>query len=257
MAMENNNLKEKIRKNVKEKIAISNIREEFGMKNNKNKKTIYYLTSGVASVFILGFGIIIGTNKLNNNQLQNEPYQIADLQQEKQDNKEENLKIELNINKIKDLAMTSLDADIKTIEIDKLLEQFEFMKNISIPNGYKLESSYNIYTRKDANIKEYNLLHDYVFNYSKDSINKITVSFSEIEKPIRDYYIKEGDKISQIGDVELIISEWKQMYIVTFEYNNIYFDIETVGITENELLELLKSILIENTNKNTHVEDKE
>ena len=38
--MENNDLKEKIRKNIKEEIAISNIRKEFGMKIGKNKKHI-------------------------------------------------------------------------------------------------------------------------------------------------------------------------------------------------------------------------
>ena len=32
--MENNELKEKIRKNIKEEITISNIRKEFGMKTN-------------------------------------------------------------------------------------------------------------------------------------------------------------------------------------------------------------------------------
>ena len=46
------------------------------------------------------------------------------------------------------------------------------------------------------------------------------------------------------------------MYIVTFNFKDIYFDIETTGITENELLELLQSILTEN-NKNLTVEDKD
>ena len=38
--MENNDLEDKIRKMVKEKIAVSNIKEEFKMKENKNRKTI-------------------------------------------------------------------------------------------------------------------------------------------------------------------------------------------------------------------------
>ncbi len=46
------------------------------------------------------------------------------------------------------------------------------------------------------------------------------------------------------------------MYIVTFNFKDIYFDIETTGITENELLELLQSICTEN-NKNLTVEDKD
>ena len=46
------------------------------------------------------------------------------------------------------------------------------------------------------------------------------------------------------------------MYIVTLNFKDIYFDIETTGITENELLELLQPILTEN-NKNLTVEDKD
>lgn len=252
--MENSELKEKIRKNIKEEIAVSNIRKEFDMKSKKNKKIIYWLTSCVA-VFILGFGIIIGTSKLNNNQIQNNPYEIADLQSNKL-NKNEALEIKLNINKIKKMSATSLDADVETIEIEELPNKFEFIKNIQIPEEYKIESSYNIYTRSDINKSEYDVLHDYVFNYRKDSMNKIIIAFSEIEKPLRDYYIDVGDKVSKLGDIELIISQYKDMYIVTFNFKDIYFDIETTGITENELLKLLQSILTEN-NKNLIVEDKD
>ena len=44
IAMENNNLKEQVRKDVKEKIAVSNIRKEFDMKSKNNKKLIYWET---------------------------------------------------------------------------------------------------------------------------------------------------------------------------------------------------------------------
>lgn len=251
--MENNDLKEKIRKNVREKIAVLNIREEFDMKSKKSRKIIYGITSS-AAVFILGIGIIIGTNTFNN-KIQDNHYEIADLQGDKQ-NKNESLEIKLNINRIKKILATSLDADIKTIEIEKLPEKYEFIKNIKIPEEYKIENSYNIYTRNDINKNEYNVLHDYVLNYRKDSMNKITIAFSEIEKPLRDYYIEDGDKVSKIGDIELIISQYKDMYIATFNFKDIFFDVETVGITESELIELLQSILNESNEKLT-VEEKD
>ena len=254
MAMENNNLKERIRNNVKEKIAVSNIREELDMKSKKSRKIIYGITSS-AAVFILGVGIIIGTNTFNNSQIQDNYYEIADLQGDKQ-NKNESQEIKLKINKINEMSATSLDADIKTKEIEKLPEKFEFIKNIKIPEEYKIERSYNIYTRNDINKSEYDVLHDYVFNYRKDSMNEIIIAFSEIEMPLRDYYIDVGDKVSKIGNIELIISQYKDMYIVTFNFKDMYFDIETTGITENELLELLQSIFTEN-NKNLTVEDKD
>lgn len=138
--MKDNELKEKIRKNIKEEIAISNIGKEFDMKTNKNKKVIYVLSS-ICAVFILGIGIFVG---VNHNLLLNNTVDIG--QTDAKDG------VELNINKIKDMAMTTLDAD---------------------------------------------------------------------------------------------------MYIVTFEYNNIYFDIETTGITENQLVDLLESIIDNSTNGST------
>ena len=74
-------------------------------------------------------------------------------------------------------------------------------------------------------------------------MRNITIAFSEIDKPLRDYYIDNQELKSKIGDVELEISQYKNMYIVTFSYNNLNFDIETNGITEDELVELLVSII--------------
>ena len=150
--------------------------------------------------------------------------------------------IELNINKIKDLAMTTSDADIKTIEIESIPEKFKFIESVLVPEGYQPENSYTVNIRSDRDVAKYDMIHDYVFNYREDSSNNITIAFSEIEEPIRDYYIEKG-KASKIGDVELVISQWEEMYIVNFESKGIYFDIETTGVTENELVELLKSII--------------
>lgn len=239
--MKDNELKEKIRKNIKEEIAISNIRKEFGMKTNKNKKVIYVLSS-ICAVFILGIGIFVGVNK---NLLPGNTVDIGKT--------DANDGVELNINKIKDMSMTSLDADVKTIELENLPEEFTFIENLQIPEEYNFENGYTVYTRENTDTVEYNVLHDYILNYRKDDLNDIKIAFSGIEAPIRDYFIGDGDKISKIGNVELKVSQWENMYIVTFEYNDIYFDIETTGITENELVDLLKSI-IDNGTKSSNAE---
>ena len=250
--MKNNDLKEKIRKNVKEQIAISNIRKEFDMKTNRNKK-IVYIVSSICAVFILGIGIFIGTNKLRADNIFKDNTLKIGKSEEQNENMEEDLKIELNINKLKDVSMARFDVDIKTIEIENLPEKFNFIKNIIIPNGFELDDSYNIYIRENKDTEEYNILHDYVFYYQKDSTNNIRIAFSEKEEPIRDYFINnEEENISKIGDVELIISNWKQMYLVNFKYENIYFDIETTGITEDELIVLLESLIDNVRNYNTN-----
>lgn len=229
--MENNKLKEKIRKNIKEEIAISNIRKEFGMKTNRNKKIIYTISS-VCAVFILTIGILVGSGQLNDNiNIGNE-------------NIDQKLNVKLNINKIKDLEMTKLDLDVKIVESKELLEKFNFMEKLKIPSEYKFKDSYNVYTRKDMDVEEYNVLHDYVFNYQKDDFSEgIKIAFSEVGEPLRDYFIDDKYKTSKIGNAEIIITQYEQMYTASFKYKDIHFDIETNGITENELVELLVSII--------------
>lgn len=247
--MKNNELREKIRKNIKEEIAVSNIRKEFDMKTNKNRKILYAISS-ICAMFILGIGIFIGTGKMNNTGLEIGKTEVNI-------NKEESLVVELNINKLKVMEMADLDADIKTIDIDKLPEEFKFMEISLIPEEYEFENIHTVYTRENINIEEYNILHDYILNYKKDDLNNIKIAFSKVEQPLRDYFIQEGDKISKIGDVELKISQWEEMYIVTFEYEDIYFDIETTGITENQLVDLLESLINNVKNVNKVMEEKD
>lgn len=233
-------LKEVIKKNVKEEIAASNIRKEFDMKMSRNKRIISIVTS-VAAVFILGLGFII-TNpheKMKNSE-------IKDLSFYKELSRQEGLKIDLKINEIDLLGASKLDADVKVINFDDLPEKIKFVENIAIPENFELTDMYAIYTKKDINVKEYNVLHDYVVYYQKDDEHNINISFSTIEEPLRDYYFGENNKISKIGDIEFEISKYKEMYLVTFKNKDIFFDIETNGITENELVELLLSIV---TNK--------
>lgn len=268
--MENNELKERIRKNVKEKIAVSNIREEFDMKTTNKRKIIYGITSS-AAVFILGFGIIIGTNTFNNNQVQNNPYGISDLKDIKE-NKEESVKNELNIYKI--ASLTSSDMDVKydnynqkmPPEIwEKILEEFKVANGISyenftnnIPEKFVYLNFYTISLRgyKDADLPNEYRKHDYVFEYRTENGGKILIALCKEEEPLRDYYFEFKGKKSQIGNTELEISQYNNKYMATFKFDNVNYDIETTDITENELLELLQSILTEN-NKNLTVEDKD
>lgn len=234
--MENNILKEKVRKNVKEKIAVANIREELSM-SNKNKKSIYWIAS-VCAVCVIVFGVVIGTNDFNNKQNINNLYVAENLE-------EENFAKDLKINKIENMAMRKLDAEMKNIELESLSEKFKFIDDINVPAEYKLESAYNLFTKKDASVIEYNLLHDYVLSYVKDDENTIEIAFSEVATPLRDYFINSQNETSKIGDVEVVISQFEEMYLATFNVNGIYFDIETEGITESQLVDLLNSIIIE------------
>lgn len=258
-----NNLRKEIEKDFNRQknyhAILSKVEGESIMKKVKMK----YVLAPACAVLIAVVGLI-GVNQLKN------PHSdivigkvdgMKDLRAEK-----ESLKVELNINRIKNMAQTQLDADIKLKKIDgkteditRLSSEFKFIDTIKIPNGLKLTNAYYIYTRSNQEIKEYNLLHDYVFDYEEEGQAKdITLAFSKVGKPLRDYYIDSQDKKSIIGDVELVISQYKEMYIVRFSNQDIHFDIETNGITETELVDLLQSIIsgMKNTN-NIPVEDKD
>ncbi len=253
--MENNDFKSRVSKNVKEKIAISNIRKEFDMNKTKVEK-IKYVSISICAVFILGFGIMIGMNELKNNQGNNNSYKIADLENNKQAEKE-NINIVLNINKIEHFAQLKFDARLKEIKnID--MKNFDILSNINIPNDLNNKSYNEIYVKGD-NTGKYDRLYNYEFSYSssKDNERNIRVAFSDTNKPLRDYYLDEEGKISKINDIELKIYQYEDSYMVIFEFKNYKFDIETNSITKDELLNLLESILLYNERCNKEIEDKD
>lgn len=51
------------------------------------------------------------------------------------------------------------------------------------------------------------------------------------------------EKISKIEDTEVIITQYEKLYLAEFKMNDVYFDIETAGITQTELVDLLVSII--------------
>ena len=208
-------------------------KKEFYMKIIKNKKIIYALSSACA-VFILGIGILAGQKKTNKNIIKTEDEGMV---------RSQNMNIMLEINPMQGASMEKLDADAQTVEMTSIPEKFEFINNITLPSEYKLANSYEIFTKENHDTAEYSLLHDYVFYYSKDYENSIKVAFSEVGEPIRDYFLDDSKKISKIGNVDVIISQYEKVYVATFKCKEIYFDIETNGITEEELVNLLESII--------------
>lgn len=207
-------------------------KKEIYIKIIRNKKIIYGLSSACA-VFILGIGMLAAQKKMNNKVIKSKDEGIV---------RSQNMNVMLEINQMQEASIAKFDADVQTVEITSIPEKFEFINNIELPSEYKLDSSYEIFTRENL-ITECDLLHDYAFNYSKDYENSIKVAFSEVEEPIRDYFLNNSKKTSKIGDVDVIISQYEKMYVATFRCKDIYFDIETNGITEEEMINLLESII--------------
>ena len=125
---------------------------------------------------------------------------------------------DLVINKIDDLGAYRFDADIKPVN-GLFVEWNVLLNDIKIPSDLDKLDAYGIYTRKDK-IGEYDILNCYVYDYYKDnSLRNIKVSFSDLGKPIRDYYFSEEDVTkSIINNYEVLIYQYKEIYFTEFKY---------------------------------------
>lgn len=156
--------------------------------------------------------------------------------------------VTLNINEINnnEVGTTRLDADIKTITANDINIPYPFKGKITLPKD--LDKSYNfiVYTRENKDSKDYNILNNYIIEYSNDNNNdrSIQVAYSRDYKPLRDYrFSDEGSKTTNINGVELKIYKFENIYFTEFTFNGYNFDIETFQITEQELSNFLLSIL--------------
>ncbi|MEE1530957.1 MAG: hypothetical protein UGE22_02945 [Clostridia bacterium] len=157
--------------------------------------------------------------------------------------------LELNINKAEYQSMMTLDADIKeaNTELNSEFEKdFSFVKkDINAPKDLR-DYGVNkvVMTRKDFSDKDYSIAHDYIWDYSNEAENRtIRIAFSKIGKPLRDYYLSSEEKISKIENTDVIITQYEKLYLAEFKLNDVYFDIETAGITQKELVDLLVSLI--------------
>lgn len=218
----------------KEKNSHKSYKERMiGMSNLKLK----YVLAPVCVMLIAVVGYVGLLNK--NNNLNNNP--IAEFSDAA---KEESFEKDININNISNMSMARFDAQAKPLN-GVNIPYMAYMVGLEIPSDFDSKENYKaIYVRSDKNVKNYDRLNNYEFTYRNTSnYRQIIIAFSEEYKPLRDYEIAGADKISKIGDVELIISQYKNMYIAKFTHNGINFDIETIDITETELISLLESII--------------
>ncbi len=162
----------------------------------------------------------------------------------------ESMAHEIYINKLKDFSQADIDVQLDAdVKVQEEFVKYSFIDNMIIPSDLSLSSKHLVYTRKDNQTTQYDILHDYVLWYEKmeNNINtkKIIVAFSKDFEPLRDYFIDINNlKVSKINNTELIIVNYNDMCIATFTHNDLNFDIETKGITQEELIQLLESIIL-------------
>lgn len=227
-----NNLKYTIQKNFDKEKNYNIILSKIERRDNMKVKLSYVLASSFVAIALL-VGIVAYNVPKNDNEIVTPPTVQGVL--------------EININKAKMQSMAKLDADIQEAVVDKEINKsFPFVqKELNAPKDLR-DYGVNkvVMTRKDFSDKDYSIAHDYIWDYSNEAENRtIRIAFSKIGKPLRDYYLSSEEKISKIEGAEVIITQYEKLYLAEFKLNDVYFDIETAGITQKELVDLLVSLI--------------
>ena len=141
---------------------------------------------------------------------------------------------------------TKLDIDGRSEDIttDDLYKIYPLLKDIVVPNDYNINGIIKCYLFNDDTGK-YDKLYGYNIIYSGGN-NKYIDIFILIDttKRLRCFSIDTDEMKSSIinGNSIKIMGEDKYYYAI-FSYDNINFDIETTGISEEEFIQLIKSIV--------------
>ncbi|MBE6147154.1 MAG: hypothetical protein E7168_02340 [Firmicutes bacterium] len=125
------------------------------------------------------------------------------------------------------------------------LEGYEFYKNINIGKEYNAFVIYARFKEESNKTKLNNFILSYkIKNGNQDEFKDIEIAFSKENIPISDYKIENDNSfISKIDDVELKIYNDNNLYISLFKKNDINFDVTTYNLSEEELIEVLTSII--------------
>lgn len=149
-----------------------------------------------------------------------------------------------NIDNNFDNAKLDIDGRSEDITSDDLYKIYPLLKDIVVPNDYNINRIIKCYLFNDDTGK-YDKLYGYTIIYSGGN-NKYIDIFILIDttKRLRCFSIDTDEMKSSIinGNSIKIMGEDKNYYAI-FSYNNINFDIETAGISEEDVIQLLKSII--------------
>lgn len=257
--MTNNDMKDKILKNVKENIAISNIKEEFKNEKKGNKNVIYSMLSACAVFLIVGIVFINNPFGRSTESNSNTSGAVEDILET---GIVQNI---ININKIekpKEVAyqeIALMTNDFKVLQLEELEEYYKtkILPNY-IPNNLNIKNNTLGIYEKNENIyyDQNNLRYEdeetnQILNITVSKDRKIHYDF-DFRNDIENTYIT-----SKINNREVTIFNFEfedyidtpsntvkyNCYYINFEKDGTYFDITSYNIEEEEFIKILSSIL--------------
>ncbi len=229
---------------------MKNMKEIFDYKINKNKihdsiltgdnvkvKTYKYLVSGFTILIICGVLFILNNRK-----------EDILIDNSFNDNKTDDEIIFNDLN-IGNESKSSADIDGHTVDItmDELYSEYSFVKEFNIPSDFTSNRVFKYYSKdytKGMN-SEYNIFEGYEIIYYTQNNRNIDIFMLKNNKVrARCYSLNLEDmNVSKINNTIVKIMVNGNNYIAIFSYNNINYDIETNGISKEEFINILNSII--------------
>ena len=159
---------------------------------------------------------------------------------DKEVDKQDVVKDKIYINEI-DNTMYDDVANLDVLVLDVSHSTYAMQPlSIQIPRDLKLDTIYIVYVRNEQTGK-YDIVHDIIDSYICDD-KRVNVAYSSVGKVLRDMDIPKGN-LSIIEGIEVMISKDEQRLIGQFKYQSVYYDIESFGLTIDEFLNIIKSII--------------
>ena len=143
---------------------------------------------------------------------------------------------DLVFNQVESYQNISYDSDVQLIQspCDCIWGDYA---GFQLPQNVVLKSDYGMMVGKEEAI------HDYVFEFVGKENRQVTIAYSSISKPIRDYFILSDAEVSNISGAEVILYQYQNMFMASFYSNQKYYDIETIDLTKKEFITLIKGII--------------
>lgn len=248
--MEKDELESRIKKNIKENIALSNLKQELAKKTRRNRNIFYSI------VFVCTVCSVILVKK-------NHPQSKVEkdlVQQPITISKKED---QIQINAIENLTEELKDMDGKWMDTD-VIEEFDFFSSIKLPEAVKeMKRQGKVCEREDENL-ECSKLNEYVIMYDVDYRASCKSTLDRIKEPsIRIYFSTPGQyllnepirtkvepKKSVLNNipVQIFMSGTREdgnnrRGIATFVYQDVQFCIQTEQVSQEELITLIRSII--------------
>lgn len=122
------------------------------------------------------------------------------------------------------------------------ISDFKILDKKVMPSDFKEEKYRKAYT---GNIQE-EIDANYIFTSIGNNGRYLEISFGKNRDLSKNYAAEMTIKKSKINDIEMVLYQYDTFYIGTYFYQDYYFDVQTYNMTEEEFINLLKSITRKN-----------